>query len=592
MKTRIVGAALVAGGALLASGLFDADLLGYVLNGPKWATSQVSYYINPQNSYLSDAAAISAIMTGAAGWHDQTRANIQLVYAGQTNGSSLGLNYKNEVFFRNTSSGYWGETYWWYDSSNHIIDFDTVFYNNAPIYTGSGCSAPGIYLENLAIHELGHGLGLGHSSVAGATMSGYLPSYCDQTQLTLEADDIAAIETLYPGGGGSSTPTALAAPSQLTVTPTSSSPTSSLTLNWNDNANNEDGYGVEWTAAGGSFAPATQLGANTRTYVATGLAAGVTYYFRVYAYNSASRSGYSNEAGAQTQTGGGGGAPTAEPAAPSQLTVTPTSSSPTSSLTLNWIDNADNEDGYGVEGTPAGASFAAVTQLGANTRTYVATGLAAGVTYYFRLYAYNSAGHSGYSNEAGAQTQVTTYTNGNTAPNVTIGSPVNNSSYPQGAAITFSGAASDTQDGVLSSSLRWTSSRDGSIGSGASFTKTLSVGTHTITATVTDNGGLSGSAGITVTVTSTSSPAPPISSGPTLSARGYKEKGIHTVDLSWSGFSGGSVDVYRNGVFITTTANDGSHTDSLGERGPGESWSYRACAAGTSTCSNTATVSF
>lgn len=89
----------------------------------------------------------------------------------------------------------------------------------------------------------------------------------------------------------------------------------------------------------------------------------------------------------------------------------------------------------------------------------------------------------------------------NTAPSVSISAPSNGSTSTQGASVSFSGSATDTQDGNLSSSLSWTSSLDGSIGSGASFASTgLSVGTHTITASVSDSGGLSDSATVSITV--------------------------------------------------------------------------------------------
>lgn len=92
---------------------------------------------------------------------------------------------------------------------------------------------------------------------------------------------------------------------------------------------------------------------------------------------------------------------------------------------------------------------------------------------------------------------------GNTAPVVTITAPPNGSSFAQGASITFSGTANDAEDGNISTSLTWTSSINGTIGSGASFsTSSLSAGSHTITASVTDSGGLPGSAQITLTVTS------------------------------------------------------------------------------------------
>jgi hypothetical protein len=51
------------------------------------------------------------------------------------------------------------------------------------------------------------------------------------------------------------------------------------------------------------------------------------------------------------------------------------------------------------------------------------------------------------------------------------------------------------------------------------------------------------------------------------------------------------VDVYRDGILITTTANDGEYTDAMNNRG-GATYVYRVCEAGTSTCSNTSTVIF
>jgi hypothetical protein len=274
-----------------------ADLKGYATNGHTWGTNQVLYYVNPNSVWLSPSAAVSAIQAGAQAWSSQSLANIQLVYAGSTNGSSLTLNNKNEVFLRNDSNGLVGETYWWYDGSGHLVDADVVFHEGGfHFYTGSGCSG-GVYLEDVAIHEFGHALGLAHSSVANVTMEPSMPGYCDLTQMSLESDDIAGIESLYP---------------------------------------------------------------------------------------------------------------------------------PTS-------------------------------------------------------------------------------TRRNSAPTVNISSPGNGSSFSNGASVTFNGSATDSQDGNLSGSLGWKSSIDGSLGYGASLNRVLSAGTHTITASVTDSGGLSGSAQITVSVAGASS---------------------------------------------------------------------------------------
>lgn len=94
---------------------------------------------------------------------------------------------------------------------------------------------------------------------------------------------------------------------------------------------------------------------------------------------------------------------------------------------------------------------------------------------------------------------------GNTPPTVTITAPANGASVAQGTSVTFSGTATDVEDGTISGSLTWTSSLNGIIGGGASFsTSTLSAGSHTITASVTDSGGAPGSAAISLTVTTTS----------------------------------------------------------------------------------------
>ena len=66
----------------------------------------------------------------------------------------------------------------------------------------------------------------------------------------------------------------------------------------------------------------------------------------------------------------------------------------------------------------------------------------------------------------------------NTPPTVTITAPANGSSFVAGTSIAFAGTATDTADGNLSASLSWSSSLDGTIGTGASFSKsTLGVGT-------------------------------------------------------------------------------------------------------------------
>ncbi|MEO0631599.1 MAG: GC-type dockerin domain-anchored protein, partial [Planctomycetota bacterium] len=96
---------------------------------------------------------------------------------------------------------------------------------------------------------------------------------------------------------------------------------------------------------------------------------------------------------------------------------------------------------------------------------------------------------------------VTVPTPTNTEPTVTIASPGNGSTFTEGDSVDFTASADDDEDGDLSGDLDWTSSLDGSIGTGGSFSSTsLSVGEHVITASVVDLGSLTGTDSVTITV--------------------------------------------------------------------------------------------
>jgi hypothetical protein len=75
-----------------------------------------------------------------------------------------------------------------------------------------------------------------------------------------------------------------------------------------------------------------------------------------------------------------------------------------------------------------------------------------------------------------------------------------------------------------------------------------------------------------------------------LSARGYKQSGLQKVDLSWSGPTGASFDVYRDGARIGTVQAS-VYTDNINKRGSA-TYTYRLCALATALCWNDANVSF
>ncbi|MGN6185917.1 MAG: matrixin family metalloprotease [Thermoanaerobaculia bacterium] len=85
-----------------------------------------------------------------------------------------------------------------YYTGSTIYDAD-VYTNTRYSYTSSretdGCS--GEYdIDGIMTHEVGHVIGLGHSSVSGATMYPSVSS-CNYNTRTLEADDVAGKNDLY-----------------------------------------------------------------------------------------------------------------------------------------------------------------------------------------------------------------------------------------------------------------------------------------------------------------------------------------------------------------------------------------------------------
>ena len=191
-------------------------------------------------------------------------------------------------------------------------------------------------------------------------------------------------------------PSPPAAPSGLTATAASSS---QINLGWTDNSTNEDGFRIERCQGSGctSFAQIAEVGANVTSFSNTGLAASTAYVYRVRAFNGGGNSGYSNTATATTQAAG------SVPAAPSALSATAASNS---QINLSWTDNSTNESGFRIERCQGFGctNFAQIAEVGAGVTSFSNTGLSRITFYSYRVRAFNSAGNSGYSNTASANT--------------------------------------------------------------------------------------------------------------------------------------------------------------------------------------------
>ncbi len=160
------------------------------------------------------------------------------------------------------------------------------------------------------------------------------------------------------------------------------------------------------------------------------------------------------------------------------------------------------------DGTLSGASLVWTSSIGGQIgtgNTFTTSTLAAG-THTITLTSKDSKGATG------TASITLTVVHVNQPPTAAITAPANGSTVTQGASVTFQGSGSDPEDGVLTgASLVWTSSLDGPIGTGTSFSTTmLSVGTHTVSLTATDANGATGLATRTVTVQAAGANNPPV----------------------------------------------------------------------------------
>ena len=194
--------------SLLLLSLPGARMQAYTTNGAKWANPIATYYVNSANLDLSGAAATTAVRAGADVWATQSSANFRFSFAGNSSQPATTNDGINLVVFRNESSGSAiATTYTWFNGSG-ILDADIVFWDAGfHFYAGtSGCSG-GFYIEDVAAHEFGHALGLGHTDVNGATMYPSI-STCSSGARSLDPDDIAGVVSLYPPAPSSNPPRA------------------------------------------------------------------------------------------------------------------------------------------------------------------------------------------------------------------------------------------------------------------------------------------------------------------------------------------------------------------------------------------------
>jgi titin len=183
--------------------------------------------------------------------------------------------------------------------------------------------------------------------------------------------------------------TTLKSPTAFTATAVSSS---QINLAWTDNSLAESGYRIERSLVDDlHFNEIYVTGPNATAYSDTGLSENTRYYYRVRAYNAIAISAYCTEKNATTFSN--------LPAPPSGLTITSITSS---TVSLAWTDNANNETGFKVQRKQGvGGTYTQIATPGANVTTFTDNdpALLDGTQYYYKVCATNSAGDSPFSNE-------------------------------------------------------------------------------------------------------------------------------------------------------------------------------------------------
>jgi uncharacterized protein (TIGR02145 family) len=192
-----------------------------------------------------------------------------------------------------------------------------------------------------------------------------------------------------------------------------------INLSWTDNSSNETGFKIERRTNSTNYTTIGNTNANVTTYLDGGLSPITNYVYRVYSYNSAGISNYSNEVTIGTAV-----IPT--------LTTTTVSSIATGTAVSGGTILSDGRAAITTKGvcwsTGANPTIAlsAKTNNGFGTEAFVSNiiGLAPNTTYYARAYATNSVG-TGYGNEvsfktASPPTITVTDIDGNTYQTVTI----------------------------------------------------------------------------------------------------------------------------------------------------------------------------
>lgn len=302
MQTKLLALAVLAAVGVIAPRLAAYDLIRSGQNLVKWPAGSVPMQVKLGSAQtLQDGTNYSSsFMAALDAWNASVR-DVQFAGTVATAGAGVDGNRVNEVFFSaNVYGQAWGSTTLAvttteYSTTQPLSDGSyrrteaDILFNSSRTWNSYRGALQGntVDLRRVAVHELGHALGLDHPDEVGQNVTAIMNSHISDVD-ALQRDDLDGAQRLYGVPGVSQAPandlfanaTIIALPASNTVTLTGSSVGAAKETGEPNHASGEAGGASvwwKWTAnTNGSLVVSTDgsnfdtlLGAYTGSTVAT-----------------------------------------------------------------------------------------------------------------------------------------------------------------------------------------------------------------------------------------------------------------------------------------------------------------------------------